>query len=144
MLCCVRYCHVMLCSVRYCHVLLSCSVRYCHVLLSCSVRYCCKNYDAEKEKNKDVSLVPSLASSFHPLLPLPSSPSLLIQVYLSLLKMYMSPPDLEKEYGICLPNGSPRPTPNLKLAIQVLTTHHCKIDTIKVGGASWLLWCTCH
>eukprot|EP00731_Ephydatia_muelleri_P022085 Em0014g676a len=69
-------------------------------------RYCRKNYDAEKERNKDV--------------------------YLSLLKMYMSPPDLEKQYGLCLPSGSPRPAPNLRLAIQILTTYHCQIDTIKV------------
>eukprot|EP00731_Ephydatia_muelleri_P022083 Em0014g674a len=81
---------------------------YVHVLndQTMAEEYCRKNYDAEKERNKDV--------------------------YLSLLKMYMSPPDLEKQYGLCLPSGSPRPAPNLRLAIQILTTYHCQIDTIKV------------
>ena len=29
--------------------------------------------------------------------------------------MYITPPDLEKEFGICLPSGSPRPAPKLRL-----------------------------
>ena len=117
-------------------------------------RYCRKNYDAEMERNKDVSPVPSsLNNPFtippshlpffpsalplpipSPPLPLPSPPYPLPlpQVYLSLLKMYMSPPDLEKQYGICPPTGPSRPPPNLKAAISVLTTYHCQIDTIKV------------
>lgn len=81
---------------------------YVHVLNDqpMAEEYCRKNYDPEKERNK--------------------------HVYLYLLKMYTSPPDLVGVYGIRPPGSSPRPAPNLRQAISILTTYHCQIDTTQV------------
>ena len=63
-------------------------------------------------------------NSQHDLSPLTS------QVYLCLIKMYLSPPNLA-EYGIRLPDGS-QPEANVNDALRVLTAHHDLIDTAKV------------
>ena len=63
-------------------------------------------------------------NSRHDLSPLTS------QVYLCLIKMYLSPPNLA-EYGIRLPDGS-QPEANVNDALRVLTAHHDLIDTAKV------------
>ena len=52
------------------------------------------------------------------------------QVYLSLIKMYLSPPDLVS-YGIRLPEGS-LPEANVEDALKVLTAHHHLVDSTKV------------
>ena len=54
----------------------------------------------------------------------------MLQVYLSLIKMYLSPPNMD-DYGISLPGGV-KPEPNVNAALRVLTTHHDLIDTVKV------------
>ena len=54
----------------------------------------------------------------------------LFQVYLSLIKMYLSPPNMD-DYGISLPGGV-KPEPNVNAALRVLTMHHDLIDTVKV------------
>ena len=66
-------------------------------------------------------------------------------VYLCLIKMYLSPPNL-KELGIRMPDNTTQPDTNVKDALSVLTRHYHLIDTIKVrreggrgGGASDLL-----
>lgn len=66
--------------------------------------YCLKNYDPDKEDSKDV--------------------------YLCLIKMYLSPPNLT-DYGIKVPEGS-QPEPNVDDALRVLMSHHHVIDTAKV------------
>ena len=62
------------------------------------------------------------------------------QVYLCLIKMYLSPPNLA-EYGIRLPDGS-QPEANVNDALRVLTAHHDLIDTAKVCmcgvGCGWV------
>ena len=73
-------------------------------------------------------------NSQHDLSPLTS------QVYLCLIKMYLSPPNLA-EYGIRLPDGS-QPEANVNDALRVLTAHHDLIDTAKVRmcgvGCGWV------
>ena len=54
----------------------------------------------------------------------------MLQVYLSLIKMYLSPPNMD-DYGISLPGGV-KSEPNVNAALRVLTTHHDLIDTVKV------------
>ena len=68
-------------------------------------RYCRANYDPEQEKSKDV--------------------------YLCLIKMYLSPPNLA-DYGIRLPDGL-QPEANVRDALSMLTRHHHLMDTAKVG-----------
>lgn len=63
--------------------------------------YCQKNYDADKEESNDV--------------------------YLSLIRMYLHPPDL-REYGV------PRPEPNVDAALRVIACHHHHVNTAEVGG----------
>lgn len=79
---------------------------YAHVLKEPEMaeEYCRKNYDPEREESREV--------------------------YLSLIKMYLCPPDL-REYGIRLPEGS-QPEANVEDALRVLTAHHNLIDTAKV------------
>lgn len=63
---------------------------------------------------------------------IPSSfPSL--QVYLSLLRMYLSPPDVHCLGPIKMELLEPQA--NLQAALQVLELHHSKLDTTKVSGA---------
>ncbi len=71
---------------------------------SLSNRYCRKNYDSEREESREV--------------------------YLCLIKMYLSPPNLA-DYGIRLPDGS-QPEANVEDALKVLSSHHGVIDTAKV------------
>ena len=68
-------------------------------------RYCRANYDPEQERSKDV--------------------------YLCLIKMYLSPPNLG-DYGIQLPGDATQPEANVKDSLSVLTRHHHLIDTTKV------------
>ena len=68
-------------------------------------RYCRENYDPEQEHRKDV--------------------------YLCLINMYLSPPDL-KGFGIEIPEDTAQPEANVKDALSVLTRHHHLIDTTKV------------
>ncbi len=68
--------------------------------------YCRKNYDADKEESSDV--------------------------YLSLIRMYLHPPDL-KEYGV------PRPEPNVNAALRVIACHHHHVNTAEVGGVKSVL-----
>ena len=63
------------------------------------------NYDPEQEHRKDV--------------------------YLCLINMYLSPPDL-KDFGIEIPEDTAQPEANVKDALSVLTRHHHLIDTTKV------------
>lgn len=56
------------------------------------------------------------------------------QVYLSLLRMYLSPPSVHCLGPIKLELLEPQA--NLQAALQVLELHHSKLDTTKVG-ASW-------
>ena len=63
------------------------------------------NYDPEQEHRKDV--------------------------YLCLINMYLSPPDL-KGFGIEIPEDTAQPEANVKDALSVLTRHHHLIDTTKV------------
>ena len=63
-------------------------------------RYCRKNYDPEKEESHEV--------------------------YLSLVRMYLHPPDL-REYGV------PMPEPNVDNALRVLACHHHHVDTAEVS-----------
>ena len=62
--------------------------------------YCRKNYDADKEESSDV--------------------------YLSLIRMYLHPPDL-REYGV------PRPEPNVEAALRVIACHHYHVNTAEVS-----------
>ena len=62
------------------------------------------NYDPDQEKSKDV--------------------------YLCLIKMYLSPPNLE-DYGIRLPDAT-QPEANVRDALSMLTRHHHLMDTAKV------------
>ena len=64
-------------------------------------RYCQKNYDADKEESSDV--------------------------YLSLIRMYLHPPDL-REYGV------PRPEQNVDAALRVIACHHHHVNTAEVGA----------
>lgn len=66
--------------------------------------YCRRNYDPEREESREV--------------------------YLCLIKMYLSPPNLA-DYGIRLPDGS-QPDANVEDALKVLASHHGLIDTAKV------------
>ena len=68
-------------------------------------RYCHSNYDPEKEDSREV--------------------------YLCLIRMYLSPPNLA-DYGIRVPEGS-QPEPNVDDALRVLMSHHHVIDTAKVS-----------
>ena len=47
-------------------------------------------------------------------------------MYLSLIRMYLRPPDL-REYGV------PVPEPNVEAALKVLATHHHQVDTAEVS-----------
>ena len=64
-------------------------------------RYCQKSYDPDKEESSEV--------------------------YLSLIRMYLHPPDL-REYGV------PRPDPNVDAALRVLACHHHHVNTAEVGA----------
>lgn len=64
------------------------------------------NYDPDQEKSKDV--------------------------YLCLIKMYLSPPDLA-DYGIRLLDNTTKPETNVRAALSVLTKHHHLIDTTRVS-----------
>ena len=66
----------------------------------CTFRYCRKNYDPDKEESHEV--------------------------YLSLIRMYLHPPDL-KEYGV------PAPKPNVHAALHVLAMHHHRVNTAEVS-----------
>lgn len=61
------------------------------------------------------------------------------QVYLSLLRMYLSPPSIHCLGPIKLELLEPQA--NLQAALQVLELHYSKLDTTKVrpcrGGWSW-------
>ena len=71
---------------------------------TCTHSYCRRNYDPEREESREV--------------------------YLCLIKMYLSPPNLA-DYGIRLPDGS-QPEANVEDALKVLASHHGLIDTAKV------------
>ena len=67
------------------------------------------------------------------------------QVYLSLLRMYLSPPSVHCLGPIKLELLEPQA--NLQAALQVLELHHSKLDTTKVsssprrgGGRKWGAW----
>ena len=62
-------------------------------------RYCRNNYDPDKEESHEV--------------------------YLSLIRMFLRPPDL-REYGV------PVPEPNVEAALKVLAAHHHHVDTAEV------------
>lgn len=47
-------------------------------------------------------------------------------MYLSLIRMYLRPPDL-REYGV------PVPEPNVEAALKVLATHHHQVNTAEVS-----------
>lgn len=57
------------------------------------------------------------------------------QVYLSLLRMYLSPPSIHCLGPIKLELLEPQA--NLQAALQVLELHYSKLDTTKVGGRRW-------
>lgn len=57
------------------------------------------------------------------------------QVYLSLLRMYLSPPSVHCLGPIKLELLEPQA--NLQAALQVLELHHSKLDTTKVRSSSW-------
>lgn len=82
--------------------------------------------------HQTVLLICGICYSRHDLSPLTS------QVYLCLIKMYLSPPNLA-EYGIRLPDGS-QPEANVNDALRVLTLHHDLIDTAKVCMSSVRVW----
>ena len=54
-----------------------------------------------------------------------------VQVYLLLIKTYMSPTPLN-DLGIGLPGSRPEPQPSVDAAMEVLANHHKHIDTAKV------------
>lgn len=54
----------------------------------------------------------------------------LLQVYLSLLRMYLSPPDVHCLGPIKMELLEPQA--NLQAALQVLELHHSKLNTTKV------------
>lgn len=54
-----------------------------------------------------------------------------LQVYLSLLRMYLSPPDAHCLGPIKMELSEPQA--NLQAALQVLELHHSKLDTTKVS-----------
>ncbi|GCC39194.1 hypothetical protein chiPu_0023276, partial [Chiloscyllium punctatum] len=72
--------------------------------------YCHKHYDWNKEGDKDV--------------------------YLSLLRMYLSPPDIHCVGPIRMEILEPQA--NLQAALQVLELHHSKLDTTKVLSVLYL------
>ena len=59
---------------------------------------------------------------------------LYVQVYLSLLRMYLSPPDVHCLGPIKMELSEPQA--NLQAALQVLELHHSKLNTTKVRGCS--------
>ncbi|XP_064870291.1 vam6/Vps39-like protein [Oncorhynchus nerka] len=66
--------------------------------------YCHRHYDKDTDRNKDV--------------------------YLSLLRMYLSPPDVHCLGPIKMELSEPQA--NLKAALHVLELHHSKLNTAKV------------
>ncbi|XP_078089669.1 vam6/Vps39-like protein isoform X3 [Mustelus asterias] len=78
---------------------------YVHILknIKMAEEYCHKHYDWNRDGNKDV--------------------------YLSLLRMYLSPPDIHCVGPIRM--EIPEPQANLQAALQVLELHHSKLDTTK-------------
>uniref|UniRef100_A0A8C2XZA9 CNH domain-containing protein n=2 Tax=Capra hircus TaxID=9925 RepID=A0A8C2XZA9_CAPHI len=80
---------------------------YVHILKDTRMaeEYCHKHYDQNKDGNKDV--------------------------YLSLLRMYLSPPSMHCLGPIKLELLEPQA--NLQAALQVLELHHSKLDTTKVS-----------
>lgn len=56
-----------------------------------------------------------------------------VQVYLSLLRMYLSPPDVHCLGPIMMELSEPQA--NLQAALQVLELHHSKLNTTKVRVA---------
>ncbi|XP_043929951.1 vam6/Vps39-like protein isoform X1 [Protopterus annectens] len=84
---------------------------YVHILnnIKMAEAYCQKHYDRFKDGNKDVSY------SF--------------TVYLSLLRMYLSPPDAHCLGPIKMETSNPKP--NLQAALQVLELNYNKLDTTK-------------
>ena len=54
------------------------------------------------------------------------------QVYLSLLRMYLSPPDVHCLGPIKMELSEPQA--NLQAALQVLELHHSKLNTTKVSS----------
>lgn len=59
------------------------------------------------------------------------------QVYLSLLRMYLSPPDVHCLGPIKMELSEPQA--NLQAALRVLELHHSKLDTSKVIALSFLM-----
>ena len=84
--------------------MLKCRFTCNELILDQYPRYCRKNFDPEREESREV--------------------------YLSLIKMYLSPPNLS-DYGIRLPDGT-QPEANVEDALRVLAAHHGLIDTAKV------------
>uniref|UniRef100_H3ABJ6 VPS39 subunit of HOPS complex n=1 Tax=Latimeria chalumnae TaxID=7897 RepID=H3ABJ6_LATCH len=78
---------------------------YVHVLkdIKMAEEYCHKHYDRNTDGSKDV--------------------------YLSLLRMYLSPPDVHRLGPIKMEMSEPQA--NLQAALQVLELHHSKLDTTK-------------
>ena len=58
-----------------------------------------------------------------------------LQVYLSLLRMYLSPPDVHCLGPIKMELSGPQA--NLQAALQVLELHHSKLNTTKVKSSRW-------
>lgn len=56
-----------------------------------------------------------------------------LQVYLSLLRMYLSPPDVHCLGPIKMELSGPQA--NLQAALQVLELHHSKLNTTKVNSS---------
>ncbi|KAM3919215.1 vam6/Vps39-like protein isoform 2-T2 [Leptodactylus fuscus] len=78
---------------------------YVHILKDTNMaeQYCHKHYDSDKDGNKDV--------------------------YLSLIRMYLSPPDVHCLGPIKIKLEEPKP--NIDAALVVLSQHHAKLNTTK-------------
>lgn len=104
------------------------------------LRYCKRNYDPDKEGNKDVSF-------FFMLLFISISHQLNdnrgpLQVFLYLLKLHLCPPDL-KSLGVTAGSLGPslsQPEDGLQEALDLLEEHANQIDTAKVLPSRFILF----